>query len=155
MSNDAQIEESNMKDKDSYIQEIIKDIYSLSSPKFEESRKSQISGMIRVVVNGDDIKEYLVSDATIDSQLAVYVYILTNNRLIIVTIDMQDQINTYPFIISEMQKISFKSPKLDRISVEINLANNKLVGLEYSADKKETTDFFQKLDQLLTKQRQA
>lgn len=155
MSNNIQIEESNMKDKNIYIQEIIKDIYSLPTPKFEESRRSQISGMISVVVNGDIIEEYLVSDATIDNQLAVYVYILTNNRLIIVTIDTQDKISTYPFVISEMQKIFFKSPKPNRISVEINLANNKLLGLEYSVDKKETTDFFQKLDQVLTKQRQA
>lgn len=155
MSNNIQIEESNMKNKNICIQGIIKDIYSLPTPKFEESRKSQISGMISVVVNGDNIEEYLVSDATIDSQLAVYVYILTNNRLIIVTIDTQDKISTYPFVISEMQKVSFKSPKPNRISVEINLANNKLLGLEYSADKKETTDFFQKLDQVLTKQRKA
>lgn len=143
-----------MKNKDRFIEDILKDIYNLSAPKLDESRRNQIFDIINIVVNGDNPAEYLVSDVNIKNKLGVYVYILTNNRLIIVTIDTQDEINTYPFSIVEMNKLSFKSPEPDMMSVEIKLSDNKSFGLTYPANRNKITSFFQALDQVLIKQKQ-
>jgi hypothetical protein len=143
-----------MKSKDTFIKEIISDIYNLPSPQLDESRRNQISEIINVVINGDIVSEYFVSDVIINKKLGVYVYILTDNRLVIVTIDTQDKINTYPFLIRELQKLFFNSPEPNTISVEIRLSNNEVIGLKYRADNEKITSFFQALDQVLIKQSQ-
>lgn len=142
------------KEKDAFVQSIVETIYQLPSPKLDESRKIQISSIINVVINGDSVITYLVSDVNISDHLAIYVYILTNNRFIVVTIDTRNEINTYPFFIKEMQKISFKSPEPNIISVEIELSGNKLLGLRYPTNNEKITSFFQCLDQALIKQKQ-
>ena len=139
-----------MKSKDAFIQEILKDIYNLSAPRLVEERKEQISKLIHTVINGDLITKYLVSSVSIENERGIYLYILTNHRLIVFTIGVNsNQINTYPFAISEMKKIFFKSPELNKISVEISLSNNQSLGLEYSIDREDITSFFQELDKLV------
>ena len=138
-----------MKSKDTFIQEILKDIYGLSIPELEDSRRWQISNIINVVVNGDTIQKYLIIDVIIKDKIGVYVYVLTNNRLIVFAIDTVNKVDTSLFNYTEMQKVSFSSPDTNRIVVEISLSNNRSLGLEYSTEKKEITDFFQALDQIL------
>jgi hypothetical protein len=136
-----------MKSKDAFIQEILKDIYNLPTSRLPEERREQISKLIHTVINGDTITKYLVISVTIDNKRGIYLYILTNNRFIVFPIGVSsNEINTYPFAISEIKKVFFKSPELNKISVEISLFNNQLLGLEYSVDREDITSFFQELD---------
>lgn len=137
---------------DTCITKIVESVYSLPAPKLQEERKEQISSLIYTIINGDIITKYLASSVTINNERGIYVYILTNNRLIVLAISASsNKINTYSFVISEMQKVIFNSPELNKISVEINLFNNQSLGLEYSVDRQDITSFFQELDKLVKK----
>jgi hypothetical protein len=139
-----------MTNKDDRIQEIIKYIYDLPSPKLQEERKEQISNLAHTVINGDIIIKFLVSPVTINNERGIYIYVLTNNRLIILAISTNsNKINTHSFIMSEMQKVVFHSPELNKISVKISLDNNQSLSLEYTTDRDDITSFFQELDKLV------
>jgi hypothetical protein len=71
-------------DKKDYIDQIIKDIYNLNIPEIEETRKEQIANIIDIAINGDTIEKYLVIDVIIqNNKPAIYVYVLTNKRLVV------------------------------------------------------------------------
>ncbi len=138
-----------MKSKDAFIQEILKDIYNLPNPKLEESRKIQIKAVIDNAINGDDIKEHLSIDVLVNQQTYIYVYVLTEKRLVVFAISPQNKVNSNSFSLQEMQKVNFNSPEPAQMSIEIVLSNGNSFGLKYSEDNKKITSFFQKLDQQL------
>lgn len=138
-----------MINKEVFIQKIIKEINDLSNPKLNKFREDQIIDIMDIVIHNQTPKNYLVTDVNINESLKIYVYILTNNRLITVMINSQEEINTSSVLIRDMQKLVFKSPEPYRILVEIHLSNNSLIGMKYPVSKKTTTEFFQALDQVL------
>lgn len=137
-----------MKSKDAFIQEILEDIYNLPNHKLEELRKIQIKTVLDNAINGDSIKEHLSIDVLVNQQTYIYVYVLTEKRLIIFAISSQNEVNSNTFSLQEMQKVNFNSPELGKMSIEIILSNGNSFGLKYS-ENKDITSFFQKLDQYL------
>lgn len=137
-----------MKSKDAFIQEILENIYNLPNHKLEESRKIQIKTVLDNAINGDSIKEHLSIDVLVNQQTYIYVYVLTEKRLIIFAISSQNEVNSNTFSLQEMQKVNFNSPELGKMSIEIILSNGNSFGLKYS-ENKDITSFFQKLDQYL------
>lgn len=136
-----------MKDKKAYIGKILKDVFSLPSPKIKESRKKPISKFISVAVNGDTINAYLVIDVQIDNKPGIYIYILTNNKLIQIGIDINGKIESLTFVLSQIFKIERKLTNENRMEIEISFADNS-VGLRYPGDDKNISEFFQKVEQL-------
>lgn len=142
VNNMSQIEES----KDSIIKDIFKDIYSYSNSKVQKSREPQIENIIRATVNGDIIEKYLVIDIKLEDKDGIYVYILTNKKLIQISIDIESKVDSLSFLLSQMLGVIFKSPQPGRLIAEANFFNGKL-GLHYSAANKRITNFFQAVEQ--------
>lgn len=138
-----------MKSKDAFIQEILEDIYNLPNPRLEESRKIQIKTVLDNAINGDSIKEHLSIDVLVNQQTYIYVYVLTEKRLVVFAISPQNEVNSNSFSLQEMQKVNFNSPEPAKMSVEIVLSNGNSFGLKYSEENKSITSFFRKLDQKL------
>jgi hypothetical protein len=141
-------------DKKDYIDQIIKDIYNLNIPEIEETRKEQIANIIDIAINGDTIEKYLVIDVIIqNNKPAIYVYVLTNKRLVVFSVNTTGDVNSRPFPLYEIQEVRFSSPKVNKTSVEIILLDDKLLGLTYLAKNTKATTFFQELDQVLFSKR--
>lgn len=80
------------------IDRIIEDIYNLNIPEIEETRKEQIANIIDIAINGDTIEKYLVIDVIIENNKpAIYVYVLTNKRLVVFSVNTTGDINSRPF----------------------------------------------------------
>jgi len=138
---------NNMKDKEAYIDKILEDVFSLPAPKIKESRKEHISEFISSAVNGDTINAYIVIDVQIDNKPGIYIYILTNNKLIQIGIDINGKIESLTFILSQIFKIERKLTDENRMEIEISFADNS-VGLRYPGDDKNINEFFQKIEQV-------
>ncbi len=142
VNNMSQIEGS----KDSIIKDIFKDIYSYSNSKVQKSREPQIENIIRATVNGDIIEKYLVIDIKLEGKDGIYVYILTNKKLIQISIDIESKVDSLSFLLSQMLGVTFKSLQPERLIAEVNFFNGKL-GIDYSAPNKRITSFFQAVEQ--------
>lgn len=135
-----------MKDKKAYIDKILKDVFSLPNPKIKESRKEQIADFISVAVNGDTINAYLVIDVILDNKPGIYVYILTDSKLIQIGIDTKDKIRSLTFALAEIVRVERKSTEVGRMEIQIDFKTD-LVGLRYSTNDPQITEFFQKVEQ--------
>lgn len=129
-----------MSNNEKYFQIIIEEIFDIPNTGIKINRKDYISQFIKTVVNGDIIDSYLVVDVLLNNKPGVYVYILTNNRLIQIGIDSENE-RSLPFLLSKIGSIELKSPDSNRQEVRINF-ENEVIGLNYSANKQEVTKFF-------------
>lgn len=127
---------------------IIKEVFSITAPKIDGSRRSSISQLIQTTVNGDVISSYLVISAALGKdRKGILVYILTNLRLIKIEID-EREIQSSSFLLDTMIGIERKLITEDsgaRATVEVSFQNGSL-GLRYAPNQK-ITEFFQKVDQ--------
>ena len=128
------------------LDEIIKDIFELDSPKINEDRRSQIQNFIKAVVNGDNIQAYLIINANLkQDKEGALVYILTNARLIKIEIAKEKEISSSSFFLNSIISVSRKLNDDDQASIEVIFQNDSF-GLTYSSKDQEITDFFQKVD---------
>jgi hypothetical protein len=139
-----------MENKENYIDKILQDIFNLSSPKIQEVRREQITEFIGTTVNGDTINAHLVIDVMLNNKPGVYVYILTDIRLIQIQIDADKEISSLTYLLSEIIGVERKLIDTDRIEIQI-IFKNGLVGLKYSEKDQKITVFFQKVEQTWAK----
>jgi len=139
-----------MKDKEIYINTILQDIFNLSDPKIQEVRKGAISEFINTSINGDTINAHLVIDVMLNNKSGVYVYILTDVRLIQIQIDADKEISSLTYLLSEIIGVERKLIDTNRIEIQI-IFKNGLVGLKYSEQEQKITVFFQKVEQAWAK----
>lgn len=116
------------------------------SPKVD---KPSFAQFIKSLINGDDVKNYIVFSASIpQEQTGVIAYILTNAKLIKVTITESgfDSESAYLNKIISVDKsvTDEKGEKRTRISVEFQQGS---FGLRYPAGNEEVDLFFQAVDQ--------
>ena len=134
-----------------YFERIIAEIYQIPSPKIDISRKENILSFLTTTVNGDIIQDFLVIDATLPEGLAVFVYVLTNRRVIRVVINSRQEITSSGFLLSTITGVDRKLSETDnRIEIKISF-DIGVTGLRYSAKSQKITEFFQKVEQSWTK----
>ena len=125
---------------------IIQDIFSLDSPKIDDSRKKQITEFVITTVNGDNPTDYLVLNANLGENIkGIIAYILTNLRLIKIDIDAKE-VQSSSFPLNTIIGIERKLIDGERAQFSVSFQNGSF-GLRYSPSDQKITDFFQKIDQ--------
>lgn len=127
------------------IDEVLKQIFDLDHPKINENRREIVGDFVKTTVNGDTIQAYLVMNADLrEKEEGALVYILTNKRLIKVTIG-KDAESAASLPLNKIIGIENKQTTSNgKANVEVVFQNN-VWGLEYSIKNKKITEFFQKL----------
>lgn len=139
-----------MSSREETVKAIVQEVLDLRSPKIQETRKDSILDFIKMAVNGDDIKTHLVIDVKLNNTPGVYVYILTNARLIQIQIDVDHGISSLAFVLSGIINVERKLIDDARIEVQVIFKDN-VVGLRYSTKDQKTTEFFQQIEQTWAK----
>ncbi len=135
-----------MTNKQKCIGDIIKDIFSLESPKIAKKREEEIAEFIEVAVNGDQIDSHLALDISNEDRPSISVFILTNKRLIQVDIEIDTGIKSSVYLLNEIIGVERKLIESDRMEVGI-IFKNGLIRLRHPKKASATTTFFQKIEQ--------
>lgn len=142
MANPNTPEEVNRKS----IDKIIDNLYALSSPKIEDSRKDKIKAFITSTINGDISKAYAVTKANLSKdRKGILIYVLTDCRVIKIEIDSNKE-KSQSYQLSKIISISRESDG-DRAKVQVYFENDTF-GLWYNQKEEKITKFFQELDKV-------
>lgn len=121
------------------------EIFQLTSPQINESRRQQIRAFVDSAINGDTAQDFLVINSTLSKdRTGALVYVLTNVRLIKIEIDNKNVQSTSPSL-NTIINVDWKLLEGDRTKVAIYFQND-FFGLAYSALNQKITDFFKKVD---------
>jgi hypothetical protein len=132
------------------LNKILDEIFALTSPKIDDSRRPQIKDFIDSAINSDTVSEHLVISCFLGKDKdgadrdGALVYLLTDTRLIKIEIDQNSILSSSPTLTSII-KIDKKLEDNDAAQVSIEFQNDYF-GLRYSATNTEITQFFQKVD---------
>lgn len=131
--------------EETILDKIINEIFQLTSPKIDETRRSQVHDFISLAINGDEPKDYLVINAALrENRSGTIVYILTNARLLKIDIDDKEIQSTSPSL-DAIINIDKKILEGNRAQTIIYFQNENF-GLRYSSASQKINDFFQKVD---------
>lgn len=133
--------------KEGYIKDIVKDIFSLESPKIKKEREQEIAEFIDVAVNGDAIDSHLTIGSNSDDKHYVCVYVLTNKRLIQIEINIEVEIKSTVFLLTDITGVERKLLSPERMEIRV-IFKNDLVGLRYPKEDRKATEFFQQIEQI-------
>ncbi len=129
------------------IQQITEEIFILQSPRINSGKKNNVFEFLKIVVNGDSIKDHLVINASLTkNKSGALVYILTDARLISLSVEESGEVESSSYKLDTMVGVSRKLDE-DRIEVEVTFQGNNAVGLRYPISSNIITKFFQKIDQ--------
>ncbi len=130
-------------EKERRIEVILKKIFDLPKSQTRESIKEAILGIIKTTINGDSIITDLVIDVTLKN--AVYIYILTNTKLIQLILDANNEIESLTLALVDITGIERKSTQDGKMDIRINFSAD-VVGLTYPVKNNEITAFFQEIE---------
>ena len=131
------------------INDIMEAVYALNTPNlgWNYERNTQDEELIRIVINGDEIREYLPIIANITPKNpGILLYILTNARLIKIEISKKEKITSISYFLNIMISIDRKNLENNRMSINI-IFHNTSVGLTYNMENRNITEFFQKIEE--------
>lgn len=135
-----------MHDNEQNLQKILDDIFTLDSPRIQESRKQQIYAFIKTTVNGDCLREHLAFNANLGNKKdGAIVYILTNVRFIKIDID-ENEAKSASYLLKSITGIERKIVDGDREQTVI-VFQSASFGLKYPVSDEKISGFFQKVDQ--------
>jgi hypothetical protein len=125
------------------IAEIVGKIFTLDSPRVDESRKRQIADFLETTINGDEINEYLAINVMFGKDRAgAGVYVLTNVRLIRINIEPNAIKSSDIFL----NKMTMEWKITDGSQTEIKVSSGgDFFNLVYADDA--ITAFFKQVDQ--------
>jgi len=127
------------------LNKILDDIFSLTNPAIDKSRRPQISEFINSTINGDVPQENLVINCVLGKdRKGALVYILTNARLVKIEIDATNLSSSSPSL-ATIVNVDKKIGDGNKAQVTIDFQNDSF-GLTYMADNPKINDFFQKVD---------
>ncbi len=136
-----------MADKKQIINAIIDEIFNLSEPKIDPSRKLLITDFINSAINGDDPNSYLVINANLgENNQGAIIYILTNSRIIKIDIDAKE-VKSTSFYLETIAGVERQLLDNDTSRFLIRFQNGLSMGLKYDSTNHRISEFFQKLDQ--------
>lgn len=136
--------------KEESLKAIVDEIFAFDSPKIEEEYKAQILDIITVAINGDEINNYLVIDVIVSGEDGIVAYVLTNARLVQFRINTKGEIKSTSFPLANMAGVEWSATSDGKREVQIS---GLPVGFRYNPSKTNITDFFQKTEQALIKER--
>ncbi len=129
------------------IEKIVGEIFALGSPSINAAKQGDIGEFLKINVNGDSIKSYLVISANFSKDRSgALVYILTDARLIEISVKDTGEIESSSFKLETMVGVSRKLDE-GKMQVRVAFQGDKTVGLRYPITNNKITDFFQKIDQ--------
>ncbi|MFA6216267.1 MAG: hypothetical protein WDL87_01240 [Candidatus Omnitrophota bacterium] len=130
---------------DELLNTILDEIFALTEPTINKSRRSIIGEFIKSTVNGDTPQKYLVINCNFGKdRRGALVYILSNIKLIKIEIDDK---NTSSSSLSLSAIINIDKKLQDNNIAEVAIYfQNDSMGLIYAADNKKINDFFQEVD---------
>ncbi len=136
--------------KKEFLDNIIQEIMKLSA---SSEQQEMISKFIGDTINGGDISSHLIINIQIDKNSIekTIIYILTNVRLILITIKMEKfiNINSNAWIISDITEIVRKLEHQNKATIEICFKDN-MMRLQYPESSPKVIDFFQKVEKTWT-----
>lgn len=130
-----------------FLNQIVNEIFQITSPKIDGARNPQIKEFIKITINGDTTKAYLVVDVALQGKPGIFVYVLTNARLIQFEIGAEEEIKSASFLLNTIIGVERKLIEGDnRTEVKVNFPRAS-VGLKYNGKNQKITQFFQIVEQ--------
>lgn len=137
------------------IKKIADKVFSLDSPKIEESRRQQISDFLGTTINGDAINDFLAINANLSKEReGVLVYVLTDKRIIKISIDAKENSVQSSDLFLHRISTGWEIKEGERTEVRISSEDGNF-SLRYPPSNQEITEFFKKVDQARVQRAEA
>lgn len=131
-----------MNNKESYIDQILKDVLTLYCSVLETLNKETFHNFLYMTINGDDTIDYIAVNANLSKgEQGIVVYIFTNVRLIKIDIGKPNKIQSSIFILDYIINMERELLDDDIIQLKVSFKTSSF-GLRYPTSYTKPSDFF-------------